>query len=78
MSIPSVADALAIVTVGNAVASIIVPVPLADVLAVLVEVTFPVKVNVSVPSLMLSIKVETGTTMLVDPAGIVTVVLIVT
>ena len=73
-SVPSVAVALAIVTVGIGVASIITPVVLAVVLPVLPEVTVAVNTNVSVPSLILSVSVGTFTVTLVAPAGMVTVV----
>ena len=72
--VPSVAVALAMVTVGIGVASIITPVVLAVVLPVLPEVTVAVNTNVSVPSLILSIVVGTFTVTLVAPAGMVTVV----
>ena len=73
--VPSVAVALAMVNIGNPVLSIIVPVADKFVLAVLLLVTVPTNVKVSVPSLMLSPKVVTGTVTLVAPAGIVTVIL---
>ena len=72
--LPSVAVALAIVTVGNDVASMIVPVACACGFNVLLDVTVPVKVNVSAPSLMLSMVVGTLTVAVVAPTGIVTVV----
>ena len=74
--LPSVAVALAIVTVGNDVASMITPVAVATGLAVLLDVTVPVKVNVSVPSLMISPVVGILTATVVAPAGIVTVVVV--
>ena len=75
--LPSVTVGLLIVTVGTAVASVIVPVPTALVLAVFVLVTVPFNVNVSVPSLMLSGVVGTVTVTLVCPAGMVIVCVVV-
>ena len=73
---PSVTVGLPIVTIGKPVLSIIVPIATTGaVLVVLPEVTVPVKVNVSVPSLMISPVVGILTVTVVAPAGIVTVVL---
>ena len=72
--LPSVAGVVVIVTIGNGVASMITPVAVATELAVFVELAVPVTVNVSVPSLMLSMVVGTPTLAVVAPAGIVTVV----
>jgi hypothetical protein len=69
--------ALAIVTIGSGVVSTITPVALALGLLVLPEIIVPLKVNVSVPSLMLSVCIGTLTVTLVCPAGIVTVVVVV-
>ena len=73
---PSTTVGLLIATTGNGVASVIVPVAVAAVLAVFVLLTFAFSVNVSVPSLMLSTVVGTLTVTLVCPAGIVTVVVV--
>ena len=73
---PSVTIGLLIVTIGKPVLSIIVPVAtIGAVLVVLPEVTVPVNVNVSVPSLMISPVVGILTVTVVAPAGIVIVVL---
>ena len=73
---PSVTVGLPIVNIGKPVLSIIVPIATTGaVLVVLLEVTVPVKVNVSVPSLMISPVVGILTVTVVAPAGIVTVVL---
>ena len=73
---PSVTVGLLMVTIGKPVLSIIVPVAtIGAVLVVLPEVTVPVKVNVSVPSLIISPIVGILTVTVVAPAGIVTVVL---
>ena len=69
--LPSVIVGLLMVTIGNGVASMITPVAVADVVAVLVDTSVPVKVNVSVPSLILSPVVGTFTVKVVAPAGIV-------
>jgi hypothetical protein len=75
--LPSNTVTLPIVTIGNGVVSTITPVALALGLLVLPEIIVPLKVNVSVPSLMLSVCVGTLTVTLVCPAGIVTVVVVV-
>ena len=72
--VPSLAIALAIAIVGSGVASIIVPVACAVGFDVLLDETVPLMINVSVPSLILSIVVGTNTFTLVAPTGIVTVV----
>ena len=73
--VPSVAGVVVIAIVGNGVASMIVPVACATGFNVLPEVTVPVNVNVSVPSLMISPVVGILTVTVVAPAGIVIVVL---
>jgi hypothetical protein len=74
---PSVTVGLLMLTTGNGVLSIIVPVPLAVELLVLVDVTVPFNTNVSVPSIRLSIVVGTLTFTVVCPAGMVTAVVVV-
>ena len=70
---PSAAVGLLMVTVGNVdKLSFIVPVPVAVVLFVLPDVTVPVKVNASDPSVKESTVVGTFTLTVVCPAGIVT------
>ena len=54
---PSTTVASPMVKVGNGVASVMVPVPVAFVFAVFAEVTVPDRVNVSEPSDMLSVVV---------------------
>ena len=75
--LPSTVVGLEMVTVGTPSLSVIVPVPVAVVLLVLVDVTFIDKVNVSVDSAVVSFVVGTVTVTLVAPAGIVTVVVVV-
>jgi hypothetical protein len=75
--VPSVTVGLLMLTTGNGVLSIIVPVPLAVELLVLVDVIVPFNTNVSVPSIMLSIVAGTFTVTLVAPDGMVTVVVVV-
>ena len=73
---PSTIDVFEITNVGVGVTSFIVPVPVAEVFKVLLDVTIPVTVKVSVPSEILSLNVKIGTFTLVLPAGIVTVVVV--
>ena len=75
--LPSTVLGLEMVTVGAASLSVMVPVPVAVVLLVFVEVTFIDKVNVSVVSAVVSFVVGTVTVTLVAPAGMVTVVVVV-
>ena len=74
---PSMVVTFAIVTVGFASLSDIVPVALTAVFAVFVDVTVPVSVNVSVVSAVVSFVVGTLTVAVVAPAGIVTVMAVV-
>ena len=76
-SVPSLTVGLEMLTVGWALVSLIVAVPLAVVLAVAPAVTVPVKVKFSDGSLIASVDVGTFTVTLVLPAGMVTVVLVV-
>ena len=71
---PSAAVGLLMVTVGYVATLVMVPVPVAEVLLVLPEVTVPVKVNVSFPSTNASVTAGTVTVAVVCPAGMVTVV----
>ena len=73
-STPSFTDGLEMLTVGRALISLMVAVPLAVVLAVDPAVPVPVKVKFSDGSLMASVNVGTLTVTLVLPAGMVTVV----
>jgi hypothetical protein len=73
-AVPSFTDGLEMLTVGCALISLIVAVPLAVVLAVDPELTVPVKVKLSAGSLMASVSVGTFTVALVLPAGMVTIV----
>ena len=72
--VPSTTVTLSILTVGGALASVMVPVPWALALLVLPLVTVPVKVNVSFGSFNTSVNVGTLTVVVVCPAGMVTVV----
>ena len=76
-AVPSFTLGFEILTVGCALTSLIVAVPLAVVLAVAPEVTVPFKVKFSDGSLMASVNVGTLTVTLVLPAGMVTVVVVV-
>ena len=75
--VPSAAVALAIVTIGVGLLSVIVATPDAVVLLVLVLVTVAFKVKVSLGSSMLSAVVGTVTVTRVAPAGMVTVAVVV-
>jgi hypothetical protein len=75
--VPSSTVGLLMLTTGNGVLSIIVPVPLAVELLVLVDVIVPFNTNVSLPSINPSMVVGTLTVTLVAPAGMVTVVVVV-
>ena len=76
IGLASVLLASPMVTTGNGLISVIVPVATIGVLllVVLPEVTVPVKVKVSGPSDIPSVLVGTLTVAVNDPAGIVTVV----
>ena len=75
-AVPSVTVGLEIVNVGAGLLSVIVPVPVAVVFDVLFDVTVPDNVNVSAFSFRISVAVGTFTVADVDPAGIVTVIIV--
>ncbi len=75
-SVPSVCVTSEILTVGAPSLSVIVPVPLGSVLAVLPEVTVPSTVKVSSGSSVASSILGTVTVTPVLPAGIVTVTIV--